>query len=351
MYATAGPNEYLVLARRGMLTDHGVGGRAFLWPGSSHVCVLATKQECCFAMTQETRDGIPLRFKGTIVYRVTRPELAARQFGFAAGSGHQEIQALLTHLCLGQLRAVVSHMSMADCIEQRETTLTRSIAEPLRRIVLGEETAGEVGGGGWGIELDVVQVAQVYIIDDELRRQLEAEVRDRIRAASELSALRSQEEIEVARAASQRALAKQSLETERQHQEIAREQLRLSQTLEQERIAAEVATRLLRRQKESEALRQELETQRLAVQVKELEVQAEMLAPRARQELRKEILPLEQVGAIAQALGGMFQDTQLTIYGQEMQLVGSLAPLIELLADRLRRALATELAGPRAGQG
>ena len=38
--------------------------------------VPATKQEATFEFTQETKDGIPLRFKGVIIYRITDPAAA-----------------------------------------------------------------------------------------------------------------------------------------------------------------------------------------------------------------------------------------------------------------------------------
>jgi regulator of protease activity HflC (stomatin/prohibitin superfamily) len=137
MFARAKPNEFLVVVRRGRLVNRGVGGRAFLWPGMSFTLVPGTKQEACFAFTQETRDGIPLRFKGIVIYRVTAPEVAARLFDFTSGRGHEEITSLICHVCMGELRAVVSHLTMAECIEGRETALTSAVASTLREVVQG----------------------------------------------------------------------------------------------------------------------------------------------------------------------------------------------------------------------
>ena len=60
-------------------------------------------------------------------------------------------------------------MTMDQCIEERKTTLTDAVASALRQVIHGRD-----GQPGWGIELDVVQVAQVFIVDQDLRRQLEA---------------------------------------------------------------------------------------------------------------------------------------------------------------------------------
>ena len=70
---------------------------------------------------------------------------------------------------------------MEECIEQRETTLTDHLIQELNRVIKNQE-AIDRGSGDWGIKLDVVQVAQLFIVDEELRGQLEAEVRDKIKA-------------------------------------------------------------------------------------------------------------------------------------------------------------------------
>ena len=61
--------------------------QAILSPAAIYVLVPSTKQEATFEFTQETKDGIPLRFKGIIIYRITDPLAAARLFDFSAGTG------------------------------------------------------------------------------------------------------------------------------------------------------------------------------------------------------------------------------------------------------------------------
>src|SRR5512146_3153631 len=119
----AGPNQYLLIGRRGKLENRGSAVETFLLPGTIYVLIPSTKQETTFEFTQETKDGIPLRFKGIILYRITDPIAAARLFDFAAG-GVNQIATLLTDVCLGELRHAVSHMTMVQCIEQRKTTLS-----------------------------------------------------------------------------------------------------------------------------------------------------------------------------------------------------------------------------------
>ena len=77
---------------------------------------------------------------------------------------------------MDELRDKVSHMSMDECINERKTTLTDAIVEELSTVVVG-----------WGINISVAQVAQVFIVEEEIRGQLESEVRNTLRANSELS--------------------------------------------------------------------------------------------------------------------------------------------------------------------
>jgi regulator of protease activity HflC (stomatin/prohibitin superfamily) len=141
---------------RGRLENRGSAVQAFLLPGAIYVLVPATKQEASFEFTQETKDGIPLRFKGIVIYRITDPLTAARLFDFQSGDGVLEITALLTHVCLGELRDAVSHMTMVECIEQRKATLSGVVESALERAV--HEAAEDAAD--WGITIEVAQVAQ-----------------------------------------------------------------------------------------------------------------------------------------------------------------------------------------------
>lgn len=330
-FVKAKPNEYLVIGQRGKIKNRGAAASAFLRPGSTYVLIPSTQQEATFAMTQESKDGIPLRFKGIVIYRINDPETAARRFNFASGTGHKDINALISHVCLGELRDIVSHMTMEECIEQRKTTLTDAVASALRHVVQGQQSAQ-----GWGVDLDVVQVAQVFIVDDELRRQLEAEIRNQLKSTSELSDIHTQEEIQLAQSSSARRLQQEHLETERERIRIDQEKLRLQKASEQEAIGIETPVRLLNIEKKREVLQQELEMRQLENQVRSLEIQKGLMLERARHELRKDILPIEQVPEIATAVSQMFQGANLSFYGEPSSVLSAIAPIVELLTKTLR---------------
>ena len=334
LFVRANPNQYLLTGRKGRLVNRGAAVQVFLTPGTVHVLLPSTKQEADFAFTQETKDGIPLRFKGIVIYRITEPLAAAHLFDFTTGSGIEQISELLTHVALGELRHRVSHMTMAECIEQRKTTLTEVVREMLEATVLGD---GE-GNDEWGIVIEVAQVAQVFIVDAELRQQLEAQVRNQIRLQSEKSDIQTSEEARLSAMASENRLAEQKVAADRESLR-RQEQLHAAEmAAEQAKIESETPVRLLRLQREGETLRDELEIQQLRTQLRALEVERDQLLARAQQDLRREILPLEQAPQMVKAAAKVFQGANLSLYGDEAKVLGQLSPLFEILSNAVQVA-------------
>ena len=359
----AGPNQYLLTGRGGRLENRGSAVQAIVGPGTVYVLVPSTKQEAAFEFTQETRDGIPLRFKGIIVYRLTDPVAAARQFDFGTGFGAAQISALLTDVVLGELRDAVSHMTMAECIEGRKAALSQVVRTALETAVAGSGA----GDSGWGIGVEVAQLAQVFIVDAALRQQLEAEVRNEIRLKSEQSDIRTREEARLAEMASDGRVQEQKLaadqerlrrdealtlaqlasERRTQAEKAATERHALGLELErfhaqteadEDRATTSAPVRILELTREREVLAEELATRRLRNEAQVLEVERELMLPRAQQALRREILPLEQVPQIVNAASRVLAGTNLSIYGEDARLAGQLAPVLELLGGAVRQA-------------
>jgi len=358
----ANPTQFLLTGRHGELVNRGSAVQVFLRPGTVFVLVPSTKQEAAFEFSQETSDGIPLRFKGIVIYRITDPIAAARLFDFSGGAGIAEVGNLLTHVVLGELRHAVSHMTMVECIEQRKTTLSGVVAEALAHTV---HPAG--GLSDWGITVEVAQVAQVFIVDAELRHQLEAETRNEIKLKSDQSDtqtaqeaklstmasasrvaekkleadredLRRAEVLEMAQVARQRRLETENLASQRQALELARELHQAEMATEEAKTNAEAPVRLLKIARESEVLRDELAMRELKTRARTLEVEHDLLLPRAQQEMRREMLPLEQTPKIVEAAAQVFQGANLSIYGDNVPLLGQLGPLFEILGRAIQGA-------------
>ena len=361
----AGPNEYLLVGRQGLLENRGSAVSTFLRPGTIYVLVPSTKQEATFEFTQETKDGVPLRFKGTFIYRIDDPTAAASMFDLGAAGGTSQITALLTHVCLGELRDAVSHMTMVECIEQRKTTLSGVVAEALESTIHsdGDQTRE------WGLRIEAAQVAQVFIVDAALRQQLQAEVRNEIKLKADQSNMQAQEQIqlaalesqgrveehklagdqaklrrdeqmELAQVARQRRAQAESLATDRQVLELEQERLHAQLAADRDRVTSEAPVRLLRLETERGILAEELATLQLQNQVKALEVERDLLLARAQQDLRLEILPLEQAPRMVEAASKVLQGANVSIYGEGAEVMGQLAPLFDYVSRTLEKATA-----------
>ena len=60
-----------------------------------------------------------------------------------------------------------------------------------------------------------------------------------------------------------------------------------------------------------------------------------MLIEKAKQDLRREILPLEQTPIIAEAISHILQGANLSVYGDGAQVLGTFHQLVNLLTTRL----------------
>jgi len=323
------PSEYLVVAEAGKLVNRGAAASQFLWRRMGYVKVPGDQQEARFEMTQETRDGIPLRFKGIVVLRIVRPEVAAQLFDFTSPDGLATMKGLVGNACLGELRDRVSHMTMQQCIEERKTTLTDAVHKALAALVDGE-------GGMWGVVLDVVQVAQVFIVDQELRRQLEAETRNQIKSKSDLSELSARESVQLAKIGSERRVQEESLETERQRIAHDREKHALEVEADQARVEMDKPLQVLRFRNRLAILEAEKEALELEKQVEAIRVEKDLLLKRAEHDLRRQILPLEQTPQIVESASHLLNGVRLSVYGGDTRLMGMVEPFVEMLGDALR---------------
>jgi hypothetical protein len=82
-----------------------------------------------------------------------------------------------------------------------------------------------------------------------------------------------------------------------------------------------------------------MDQRRLELELRRLQVEIDLLPERAKQQMRLELLPHEQVPALAEALAGLFRGMNLSVYGQEPTVLGAVAPLVEVLVQRLRAQL------------
>jgi hypothetical protein len=142
----------------------------------------------------------------------------------------------------------------------------------------------------------------------------------------------------MAQVARDRRMQAERVATEQLELKLGLEKFHAEMEAEQDRVNAEAPTRLLRIAREAEVLREDLEMRQLQNQVEALDVEHQLLLQRAQQELRRQMLPLEQAPQIVESASKVLQGTNLSIYGDDANLLGQLAPLFEILGRNVQRA-------------
>jgi len=300
------PNEYLVAVKGGKITNLGVARSSFMWPGQSYILVPSTQIEAEFAMTQETSDGIALRFKGIVVYHISNPEIAAQKFDFSAEEGLAQINHFISNVSLGELRDKVSHMKMDECINERKTTLTDAITQELSKVV-----------ESWGIKISIVQVAQVFIVEEKIRRQLEAEVRNTLRANSELSDIKTAEAISLEESASKVRIKQEESENEKKV------------------MALDTPLKIFEAEQDLLTMAKMLELYKLKEQMNMQKAKANLAVEVEENSVRKEMISLEQIPQIADSISKVYQGANLTFYKDSSDVMAGLKPVLDLLGDAL----------------
>lgn len=325
-FVKAKPNEYLVLAKSGKIKNLGIASSALLWPGQSHILVPSTQIEASFAMTQESKDGIGLRFKGIVVYHIENPEISAQRFDFSDNKGQEEINHLISNVCLGEVRDTVSHLSMDACINGRKTTLTDAIAVELEKVVQD-----------WGINVSVAQVAQVFIVEEEIRKQLEAEVRNELRANSELSDIKTEEAILKETSASELRLKKEEFENQKERLKIELERKKLERENEKKEIELLTPLKIFEAEQEILTMNKMMEFYTLKEKENRLKAKATLAETIEKNKIRKETLPLEQVPQIAESVSKMFNGANLTFYKDSSEMMSGITPMIDMVTRALKQ--------------
>jgi paraquat-inducible protein B len=229
---------------------------------------------------------------------------------------------------------------MAECIEQRKTTLTGVIRGALEAAIHPSDQADD-----WGLTLEVAQVAQVFIVDSDLRQQLESVVRNELRLRSGQSDVRTAEEIHLSELSSHDRVAEQKLVSDREALRRAESLFEAEMAAQQARIETEAPVRLLRIQRDQAALEQELDMRSVENRVQAVRVEHDLQRSRAEQELRREILPLEQAPRIVEAASGVLRGANLTLFGDEAGLMRQIAPMLEVVSRAVEQSLAATKAG------
>ncbi len=168
-FVKSNAHEYLIVGRGGAIRNRGPAASAFLPPGATHVLVPSTQQEAIFEMRQESKDGIPLRFKGSAIYWIDEPVTAAKHYDFTQGAAagvaeiHRRAQRGVldrggASRCSYQYRAVSGSNTPASSLKTRRsrsqpTMCAQSMPSPwsVASSNIHASTGGgrQAGGASW----------------------------------------------------------------------------------------------------------------------------------------------------------------------------------------------------------
>jgi hypothetical protein len=397
---TALPCECLVVVKNGRLYNMGNGSSALLFPWDSYSLIPTTAIEHTFQMHQESWDGINLRFRGIVIYRIINVEKASSLFSFTHNAGTSDISRSIGDVCMGELRAIASQMTMEQCIKERKTTITQRLQDAVIPLIEGRDEES-----GWGIKIDVLQVAQVFCPDEQVLAQLQADARDKIRKSAQFSGIETDKEINKTRIDSQIELAARSLELDKtelqkkkdyeekkalmdyelkttalEKNRLYEEKKRLMEgemqlaamesarkleekkvlmeyemqlaalenrkMLEEKKLVTESELRQAELEKRLEMAEKELRVKELEAKIREIEVMSNAQEARQLADIKKEILPVEQMPVIAEHLSSMFRDSKLTFVGDQHMLFNSVGELLSILTGMMKNGQSDKLPAP-----
>ena len=156
--------------------------------------------------------------------------------------------------------------------------------------------------------------------------------------AADQATLRREEEMEGARVARQRRDLTENFETEKQAGELEKQRLHAKLAAEEDRLTVEGPIRLLRIETERGILAEELVMRQLQNQVHLLNIERDLVLPRAQQEMRLALLPVENAPEIVEAASRVLHGTNLSIYGDGAEVLGQLGPLLGLVSRAVQQA-------------
>ncbi|MAT45303.1 MAG: hypothetical protein CL609_23485 [Anaerolineaceae bacterium] len=317
---SVGTNEFLIIGKRGKLHNYGSAITKIIFPWEIYHCIPATKQEVSFELTQESQDGIPLRFKGIIIFRIQDPLTACKFFDF--NKNQNDIHQLLKNIAMGELRAIVSYKSMKECIEERKTTLTKGIWNELNIIIENEN---------WGIHIEMCQVAQVYIVDENIRQQLESSVRNQIHQDSELSNIQTKTTIEKAKLLSDKEVQIQNNLNQKNNIQLILDLFQKEKEAEQNKMEISLPIENLRITNNLQLAKNENLLLRTQLSNEKIKNEIDFISKISAHKLKMEALPIEQRTKIAESLSNLFNGTNLSIFDTENNVIG----WIEVLFSKL----------------
>jgi len=157
-------NQFVIHLRNGKVKNAGLGGRLFLLPLIDEYIVIPTTSIQTILEAHEqlvSSEYQNIEFVGMVIWKVVDPEKAFSAVSWDPRADNY-VEKILKKAAEAVIRTTCSHMPLEKIIRER-----REIIDDVSKDLL-ELTAD------WGIIIETIEILEVIIVEQELKRNMEA---------------------------------------------------------------------------------------------------------------------------------------------------------------------------------
>lgn len=290
-YVTVSPDEYVVHYRGGRIKHIGRGLSFFCVPYTdSYLKVPGCLRDINFVADQITKEKQGVRVQGFMAYKIADFEKAYQNLDLKSGvirtlpkieenAKNKDYEAknreavtrldpndplaktdeILRRLAESVVRHEISNKTLDQMITEREV-----VVQSMREQVLATVTE-------WGLSVDTIEFAEVWIRSRELFENLQADYRNSVRLAAQMSTSETNKDIAAKQMESDKAIAMMTAASEREKRVIASQEdlkageaeLASQRTLKEQEASANLHLELVAKENKHKARMAELANEEL----------------------------------------------------------------------------------------
>lgn len=334
LFVRALPNEYLVRVGKKKLSIS-LGGSSFRL-FKKHLKVPASAEVTQFELECSTSNYLGVIVRGYVAWRINPDDVekAIRSLDFYnMDNPLAKTSELIRDMANDAVRRSIAEIKVSEILNSSDR-LKDSIQKILQNV------------SQWGLLVETIGIYKIFIKSESVYNELQAEERNKIKLASELSNQKTRTNIEHGDLEQQKLLQRQKsellkieIEEETRHkkmrQEAALEELKLEKEKEEQKLELSKNLESARFDLEREKLEHAKELNELGSVIKERKL--DLLEKK--REITGSLNDRELAGLIIDKLenvGSLYRKSNLTVIGDRMEAAGSLLAPIESVTGFLK---------------
>lgn len=269
-YITAYPNEYLIQFRKGKLLDKtsGQGASCFKRINDTVFIIPTSLKEVIFQANQLTVDNVDVRIRGIVIYRINDPLRISKFINFSSRQRSEEkLARMIGDLCRSTAKWLVANMPVEECMRKRKEEIADSLVKEIGKVI-------EDPNKGWGIEVNTIDIQDVFIQDGEIFESLQQIFKSDKKRESALKQIEIEKDIEQCKINRDTHISELKKDNEMKMLEMRNEvkdkQIQLTRKSEEEQFKLDTM-----RVEENERISDYKQHKRIERDRKEIELQAE----------------------------------------------------------------------------